>query len=89
NDLHREARSSCVVVVDGGQQIVGMLTERDIVRLSAHRLPPPHNLTAPLGGGHLAVRQLVVGYRRVRADRSFGRSHPSPSYRVKRLADPE
>ncbi|MEO1347400.1 MAG: PAS domain S-box protein [Cyanobacteria bacterium J06635_15] len=37
NDLHREARSSCVVVVDGGQQIVGMLTERDIVRLSAQR----------------------------------------------------
>ena len=36
--LHPEARSSCVVVVDN-DQVVGILTERDVVRLSADQRP--------------------------------------------------
>jgi len=36
NDLHRSARSSCVVVVDQ-QQVVGILTERDVVHLTAQQ----------------------------------------------------
>ncbi|BAZ87449.1 CBS domain-containing protein [Dolichospermum compactum] len=35
-ELHLEARSSCVLVVEAGQ-LVGILTERDIVRLSAQQ----------------------------------------------------
>ncbi|MEG5235530.1 MULTISPECIES: PAS domain S-box protein [unclassified Microcoleus] len=34
DDLHLEARSSCVLVVEN-EQLVGVLTERDVVRLSA------------------------------------------------------
>ncbi|MDQ2098304.1 MAG: PAS domain S-box protein, partial [Tychonema bourrellyi B0820] len=36
--LHLEARSSCVLVVEN-EQLVGVLTERDIVRLSAQQQP--------------------------------------------------
>lgn len=36
-ELHLEARSSCVLVVESGQ-LVGILTERDVVRLSAQQL---------------------------------------------------
>lgn len=36
--LHPEIRSSCVVVVDN-DQVVGILTERDVVRLSAQQQP--------------------------------------------------
>ena len=36
--LHLEARSSCVLVVEN-EQLVGLLTERDIVRLSAQQQP--------------------------------------------------
>ncbi|HEY9815297.1 MAG TPA: PAS domain S-box protein, partial [Candidatus Obscuribacterales bacterium] len=36
--LHIEARSSCVVVVDQ-DRVVGILTERDVVRLSAQQQP--------------------------------------------------
>ncbi|HBE19445.1 MAG TPA: hypothetical protein DEG17_08890 [Cyanobacteria bacterium UBA11149] len=35
-ELHLEARSSCVLVV-AGEQLVGILTERDIVRLSTEK----------------------------------------------------
>ncbi len=35
-ELHLEARSSCVLVVESGQ-LVGILTERDVVRLSAQQ----------------------------------------------------
>lgn len=35
---HSDAAASCVVVVDG-DRVVGILTARDIVRLSAHRYP--------------------------------------------------
>ncbi|MEG3929010.1 MULTISPECIES: PAS domain S-box protein [unclassified Microcoleus] len=35
-DLHIEARSSCVLVVEN-EQVVGVLTERDMVRLSAQQ----------------------------------------------------
>jgi len=38
DDLHLEARSSCVLVVEN-EQLVGLLTERDIVRLSAQQQP--------------------------------------------------
>ena len=38
NDLRLGARMSCVVVVDDGQ-VVGILTERDVVRLSAQQQP--------------------------------------------------
>ncbi|MGB8690995.1 MAG: CBS domain-containing protein, partial [Microcoleus sp.] len=38
NDQHREARSSCVLITEN-EQIVGILTERDIVRLSAQQQP--------------------------------------------------
>ncbi len=34
--LHLEARSSCVIVVEAGQ-VIGILTERDVVRLMAQR----------------------------------------------------
>ncbi|MEG3892861.1 PAS domain S-box protein [Microcoleus sp. Z1_A1] len=36
DDLHKEARSSCVLVVEN-EQLVGVLTERDVVRLSAQQ----------------------------------------------------
>ena len=36
DDLHLEARSSCVLVVENGQ-LVGILTERDVVRLIARQ----------------------------------------------------
>ena len=36
DDLHLEARSSCVLVVEN-EQLVGVLTERDVVRLSARQ----------------------------------------------------
>jgi signal transduction histidine kinase len=36
NRIHLEARSSCVLVVENGQ-LLGILTERDIVRLSAQQ----------------------------------------------------
>ncbi|MEA5452430.1 GAF domain-containing protein [Leptolyngbya sp. CCNP1308] len=36
--LHPEAHSSCVVVVDN-DQVVGLLTERDVVRLNAQQRP--------------------------------------------------
>ncbi|UNU21583.1 PAS domain S-box protein [Microcoleus vaginatus PCC 9802] len=36
DDLHLEARSSCVLVVEN-EQLVGVLTERDVVRLSAQQ----------------------------------------------------
>ena len=36
--LHRGSRASCVVVVEA-DRVVGILTERDVVRLSACRLP--------------------------------------------------
>jgi PAS domain S-box-containing protein len=36
DDLHLEARSSCVLVVEN-KQLVGVLTERDVVRLSAQQ----------------------------------------------------
>ncbi|MBF2087863.1 MAG: PAS domain S-box protein [Synechococcales cyanobacterium K44_A2020_017] len=38
NTLHLEARSSCVVVVEQ-DRVVGILTERDVVRLSAQQHP--------------------------------------------------
>jgi len=38
SDFHLEARSSCVLAVEGGQ-VVGILTERDVVRLSAEQKP--------------------------------------------------
>jgi len=41
--LHRDARSSCVIVLKGSQ-VAGILTERDVVRLSAQR-QPLHQLT--------------------------------------------
>jgi len=37
DDLHLGARSSCVFVVENGN-LMGMLTERDVVRLSAQQL---------------------------------------------------
>jgi PAS domain S-box-containing protein len=48
-ESNAEARSSCVVVVDN-RHVVGILTERDIVRLSAqqqplNRLPVSHGMT--------------------------------------------
>ncbi|WOD36970.1 PAS domain S-box protein [Nodosilinea sp. E11] len=43
--LHPEARSSCVVVVDN-DQVVGILTERDVVRLSAQQQPLDQLLVA-------------------------------------------
>ncbi len=36
DELHLEARSSCVLVVENGH-LVGILTERDVVRLSAQQ----------------------------------------------------
>ncbi|MBI4785250.1 MAG: GAF domain-containing protein [Oscillatoriophycideae cyanobacterium NC_groundwater_1537_Pr4_S-0.65um_50_18] len=36
DELHLEARSSCVLIVENGQ-LLGILTERDIVRLSAQQ----------------------------------------------------
>jgi PAS domain S-box-containing protein len=36
DDIHLEARSSCVLVVEN-EQLVGVLTERDVVRLSAQQ----------------------------------------------------
>jgi PAS domain S-box-containing protein len=39
--LHLEVRSSCVLVVAAGK-LIGILTERDIVRLSAERQPLDH-----------------------------------------------
>ncbi|NER78786.1 MAG: PAS domain S-box protein [Leptolyngbya sp. SIO1D8] len=38
-DMHLQVRASCVVVVEGGGQIVGILTERDIVHLSTQQQP--------------------------------------------------
>ena len=38
DNLHLEARSSCVLVVEN-EQIIGVLTERDVVRLSAQQQP--------------------------------------------------
>ncbi|MBE7384539.1 MAG: PAS domain S-box protein [Leptolyngbya sp. SIO1E4] len=38
DDLHLEVRSSCVVVVDA-EQVVGILTTQDVVRLSAQQQP--------------------------------------------------
>ncbi|MBE7381467.1 MAG: PAS domain S-box protein [Leptolyngbya sp. SIO1E4] len=38
NELYLEARSSCVVVVEDSQ-VIGILTERDVVRLSAEQHP--------------------------------------------------
>ena len=35
-ELHLEARSSCVLVVEA-DQVIGILTERDVVRLSAQQ----------------------------------------------------
>jgi len=47
--LHRDARSSCVVVLENGQ-VAGILTERDVIRLSAQRQPlnrlPVHQVMA-------------------------------------------
>ncbi len=40
-EYHLEARSSCVLAVDNGQ-VVGILTERDVVRLSAQQVPIAH-----------------------------------------------
>lgn len=37
-DRHQRARSSCVLVVEDGQ-VVGIMTERDVVRLSAQQQP--------------------------------------------------
>jgi PAS domain S-box-containing protein len=50
--LHLEARSSCVLVVEN-QQLVGIFTERDVVRLSAqqrslHNLPIRTVMTHPV-----------------------------------------
>jgi PAS domain S-box-containing protein len=39
HSLHLEARSSCVLVLGEGEKVVGILTERDVVRLSAAQLP--------------------------------------------------
>lgn len=36
---HQESRSSCVVVVDDNKTVIGILTERDVVRLSAQQEP--------------------------------------------------
>lgn len=36
DDIHREARASCVVVVEDSQ-VIGIVTERDLVRLSAQQ----------------------------------------------------
>ena len=36
DNIHQEARSSCVLVVEG-EKVLGILTERDIVRLSAQQ----------------------------------------------------
>ena len=36
DELHIQARSSCVVIVENGQ-LLGILTERDIVRFSAEQ----------------------------------------------------
>lgn len=36
-DLHQSMRSSCVVVLEG-EQVIGILTERDVVRLSAQEM---------------------------------------------------
>jgi len=47
--FHLEARSSCVLVVDAGQ-VVGILTERDVVRLSAQQKPL----------AQLSVRQVMA-----------------------------
>lgn len=38
NTVHQEARSSCVLVTEG-QTLIGILTERDVVRLSAQKCP--------------------------------------------------
>lgn len=47
-DSHRDRpeSSSCVVVVVNTDQIVGILTERDIVRLSAQNRPFAHRRSA-------------------------------------------
>jgi CBS domain-containing protein len=41
DNIHQEARSSCVLVMEG-KSIVGILTERDIVRLSAQQRSLDH-----------------------------------------------
>jgi PAS domain S-box-containing protein len=45
DSLHPETRSSCVVVVDN-DRVVGILTERDVVRLSAQQQPLDQLLVA-------------------------------------------
>ncbi len=52
DELYTEARSSCVLIVEG-KQILGILTERDIVRLSAQKraldnLPIREVMTHPI-----------------------------------------
>jgi PAS domain S-box-containing protein len=49
DELHLEVRSSCVLVVEDGQ-LLGILTERDIVRLTAQQ----HSLE------HLAIREVMT-----------------------------
>lgn len=51
-----EARASCVLAVDGGGHPVGILTEQDVTRRVAFRLPPEAPLSAAMTSPLVACR---------------------------------
>ncbi|MEO1297802.1 MAG: CBS domain-containing protein, partial [Cyanobacteria bacterium J06636_16] len=56
DELYLAVRSSCVIVVDAGR-VVGMLTERDVVRLSAQQQPLSHLLIRQVMSSPVATLQ--------------------------------
>jgi CBS domain-containing protein len=54
--LEIEVRSSCVLVVDN-EQLVGIVTERDVVRLSAEQLPLDVTVTEVMARHVVTLRE--------------------------------
>ncbi len=54
--LEIEVRSSCVLVVDN-EQLVGIVTERDVVRLSAEKLPLDVTVTEVMARPVVTLRE--------------------------------